>query len=157
MKIEIDQSGKIENTNRMTVIAFSNSRNDAIIITSREKKKVQRYFRSLGKNKLFVILTFCVCIYVLLCPYLKNGVHIIVDREYPGHEKFIAEKILQLVKDNLSVKNIRISTNQIGKSSNAHIVAYKVFASRGKNSSRHIEAKEIIEILKKNIKKSRIA
>ena len=41
MKIEIDQSGKVEETNKPTVIGFSNSLQRTILITAKEKQKLQ--------------------------------------------------------------------------------------------------------------------
>ena len=58
MKIEIDQSGKIENTNKHTYLAFSNHQHFVLKINSVEKRKLQKYFRSIGKSKLFIYLTF---------------------------------------------------------------------------------------------------
>jgi len=50
MRIEIDQSGKIENTAKPTVIAFSGKRDKSLIIFAGEKQKLQNHFRKIGKK-----------------------------------------------------------------------------------------------------------
>ena len=45
MKIEIDQSGKIEQTSIITVVGYSNDSKDTISITATEKGKLQKWFR----------------------------------------------------------------------------------------------------------------
>lgn len=52
MKIEIDQSGRVEYTNKPTVIGFSNHKNKTIIIFATEKQKLQRYFRKINKQEI---------------------------------------------------------------------------------------------------------
>ncbi|MCX6810253.1 MAG: hypothetical protein NTY30_00740 [Candidatus Berkelbacteria bacterium] len=52
MKIEIDQSGKIEETGKPTVIAFSNGKSASIIISAKDKKLVQTVFRKIGQPKI---------------------------------------------------------------------------------------------------------
>ncbi|MDP2951104.1 MAG: hypothetical protein Q8N55_01840 [bacterium] len=46
MKIYIDQSGKIENTNKPTIIAFANGESGAILVGAKDKKKVQEYYKA---------------------------------------------------------------------------------------------------------------
>lgn len=43
MRIEIDQSGKIENTSKHTFLAFSNTQHLILKISSVEKRKLQKY------------------------------------------------------------------------------------------------------------------
>ncbi len=50
MRIEIDQSGKIENTNKPKVIAFTGDKNKSLIIFAGEKQKLQKHFRRIGKQ-----------------------------------------------------------------------------------------------------------
>ena len=58
MKIEIDQSGKIENTNKNTIIAFSDSKFKSIFISAKEKREIQKFFRRIGKPKIFIYKVF---------------------------------------------------------------------------------------------------
>ena len=58
MKVEIDQSGKIENTNRPTVIGFSNSETGSLILPAKEKKLLNNYFKKCGRPRLFIFLVF---------------------------------------------------------------------------------------------------
>lgn len=52
MRIEIDQSGKIEDTSKHTFLAFSNKEHFVIKISSMEKQKLQKHFRKTGKGHL---------------------------------------------------------------------------------------------------------
>ena len=128
MKIEIDQSGKIENTNIRTIVAFSNAKNRTVIVSSREKLKIQKYFRQIGKRKVFIYRTFATLIY-FLTKNEKNIQQMIIDLEYPGQEHLIKNYLLKL----FNRKNHRFDRNDItfdvvGKKSRAHqaaIVAYR--------------------------------
>ena len=58
MKIEIDQSGKIENTSRLTILAYSNKTSKSILITAKDKKTIQSLFRRINQPKIFIYKLF---------------------------------------------------------------------------------------------------
>jgi hypothetical protein len=157
VKIEIDQSIKIENTNKTTYVAFSNSINHVVSVSSREKKKIQTFFRKSGKRRLFVIFTFTAIVFLLIRDYLKEGMTVIIDKEYLGYEKLIAQKLKEFIDENTRRKNYRILFSLIGKKSRAHIVAYDAFRGREKVKTKSISSEDIIKIISKNMKKSGIA
>jgi len=149
MKIEIDQSGKIEQTSIITVVGYSNASADTLSISSTEKVKLQKWFRTNGNPTLFVIKTFCALLYILLNQLLKKQQDLYIDKEYPGYEKFIKNQIHNFDKnDGISIDSHFIHFTTIGRGSNAHKVA--VVAHRQKNANRRINAKEIIELIKKS-------
>jgi len=152
MKIEIDQSGKIENTSKPTVIAFSNSKNDAVVILAREKKILQRFFRQIERPRLFVYLSFAAAICILVKNVIKKCHQIVLDREYSGFEKLINNKLKEFISENYHVQNVRIITMQIGKKSRAHLLAYRTYKQKDKCAVRKIRAEEIIEIIKQSLK-----
>lgn len=152
MRIEIDQSWKIEDTQKPTILAFSNSKSGAIIILSREKKLIQKYFRKIGKPRLFAILSFTALIYLLVKNELKNGDHIEIDKEYPGYEKLIKQTLSAMIIENTKVKDVHISSTLIGKRSKAHIIAYTGFKKRSKLGIKKVSAQNIISIIKRNQK-----
>lgn len=151
MRIEIDQSGKIENTNRATVIAFSNNKNDILVILSKDKKAIQRYFRKQGKPKLFIYLTFIALIYVLIVSHLKNRDQIIIDREYPGYEKLITSTIRKMI-ENSNIREVTVSVHQIGKKSKAHDLAWKELQKRSHQNVRLISSNKLIRVIETKIK-----
>jgi len=148
MIIEIDQSGKIEQTNRHTVIAFSNSKKKSIMISASEKKKIQSEFRRIGRPRMFVYQTFNIMIFILLKRYIKKIDRIIIDKEYPGKEKVMKNQIVDLFnKSQIEIDPKLILFKEIGKKSNAHSVGYLAF--KKKKADIKITAKEIIRYLKK--------
>ena len=122
MKIEIDQSGKIEQTNKLTVIAYSNGMSKSISITSTEKKILQKHFRVIGKGKLFVLVTFCILIYCLIKNIISDELNIYIDREYAGFDDFIRQRLIEFSGNKLKRNQIHIS--EIGKKSRVHIKAH---------------------------------
>ena len=54
MIIQIDRSGKLEKTNIMIVISFSNGISKAASISAAEKLKLKHYFRDIGKRKAYL-------------------------------------------------------------------------------------------------------
>jgi hypothetical protein len=154
MRIEIDQSWKVEDTQKPTILAFSNSKTGVIIILSREKKLIQKYFREIRKPKLFTYLSFVVLVYLLIKNNLSDNDCLVIDREYPGYEKFIKQKLNEIIIQNTKVKDISVSTEMIGKKSKAHILAYKGYKMKSKIGIKKVLAKDIIRIIKTNLKKS---
>lgn len=133
MKIEIDQSGKIEETNKDTIIAFSNGINYSIRIHRRTKRKLQEDFRKKGIPKLFSMRTFSAGLSILIKDYLNDLDKIIIDTEYYGNEKIIKSMVLDLHSSSKrdKLKSI-IEFKRIGKNSPAHILAISISRKKKK-------------------------
>lgn len=127
MNIEIDQSGKLENTEIDTVVAFSNTINKSIKLSAKDKRAVQRLCRSKGKPKVYVYKTFSILIYLLIKPYIKKISQIVIDNEYNGWAHQIKDYILTEIFKNSDFDKKSISFCSIGRKSNAHYVAHTTF------------------------------
>lgn len=109
MRVEIDQSGRIEYTRKPTVLAFSNSKQYSIMISASEKQYLQRIYHKAGKSRILMIKTSAVLIYLLIKHKLKSGDEVIIDREYEGYDRVIKEYLLQFAKkDNLIIEKSSI-------------------------------------------------
>lgn len=149
MTIEVDQSGKIENTSQDTIIAFSNDQLGSIVIRAKDKREIQRIFREIGKPRIFVYRLLSILIFLLIKNHLKNINQIIIDEEYPGHSALIKSFLLQEIRKtrlNFSARNI--SFNKIGKSSEAHNLAYLVYKNR-REPDIEVGYKEILKFILK--------
>jgi len=125
MKIEIDQSGKIEQTNLNSIIALSNNIKGGIILNRKIKRQLQNYFRKNKKSRVFSYIVFSACVAILL-KELKITQKVIIDLEYLGYNKFIKNHILLYLK-RLGIKYpITISFASIGKRSPADDLANKI-------------------------------
>ncbi|TSC91468.1 MAG: Uncharacterized protein CEN92_267 [Candidatus Berkelbacteria bacterium Licking1014_96] len=128
MKIEIDQSGRIEDTSKLSVIAYSNNHQKSLLITARDKKAIQLVFRKIGQPKLFVFKLFAVAIFVLIKNNLKKIDQIIIDREYTGYESLIKKLLFETVeRNNKKIETDIVHFHSIGKKSKAHTVALKCY------------------------------
>lgn len=128
MRIEIDQSWKIENTNKHSVLAFSNSSSSSVLIPAEDKRILQKFFREAGKPEMFVYRTFAILAYHLVKDHLDRIDMIIFDREYPSKEALIKDLFLQSIrKQHPNFDKDCIWFEEIGKKSNAHWEAYWVF------------------------------
>ncbi|MCX6810090.1 MAG: hypothetical protein NTZ65_05120 [Candidatus Berkelbacteria bacterium] len=128
MRIEIDQSGKIEDTNRLTVIAFSNAKTGSILITAKDKKKIQSIYRKLGQPRIFVYKLFAVAIFALVKAERQRIGQIVIDREYIGFEELIKQFIYEIFeRNNQKLSKGTIHFSLIGKKSRAHQVAFVAF------------------------------
>lgn len=120
MHFEIDQSGRIEETNRDTVIAIANSKLQySLQISAKLKRDLQKKYKSIDKPKLFSYKTFAIAISLLVKRSKVKVNTLVVDVEYPGYERIIKEIILEHLN-----KDIQIRFKQIGKNSPAHAKAY---------------------------------
>lgn len=146
MRIEIDQSGKIENTNRPTVVAFSNSKSETLIVDGRTKKQIQNLFRRAGNAKIFIYKTFAVLIFLLVKEHLYSTSQIVIDREYPGHDKLIKHLIAEVcLKTGVKFDAKMVHFSEIGKKSRAHDLAIRAF--RAKRGDIKIKYKDLLKVL----------
>lgn len=127
---QIDQSGKIEQTERHTVIACTNEQQFTVLLKKGEKRKIQRVFKAADMQKLFPYVTFATLIAILLQKLLPKH-KVIIDREYAGHESFIEERIESYITQ-LGSKTPQVEFGHVGKSSKAHQLGYKVAIGKEK-------------------------
>ena len=132
MKIQIDQSSKIEYTSKNTVIAFSNGRQKSLLIKASDKRKLEEIFREIKRPEIFVYKTFAVLVYLLIRADLKDIQEIIIDQEYQGKEPIIKDFLLQIIRKNHknAVGKEEIFFSCIGKKSRAHQKALQTFQGK---------------------------
>ena len=147
MKIEVDQSGRIEETNRDTVLALSNGVNYSIRIHRRTKRKLLEDFRKQGKPKLFTIKVFSAGVYFLIKDYINKTDRIVIDVEYDGKSSLIKSILAEYINGKNEVKG-KISFKSIGRKSNAHILAIEIYR-KNKKADRVISYKELTKLINK--------
>ena len=149
MRIEIDQSWKIEKTNKPTVIAFSNSQTEGSVLVPQKVKKLAFTYleERFGREKTNIVRIFAACIIVLLKAYNLKTTSLIIDREYPGYEPILKNLIVDYGKKlGLTFGFEDISVQEIGKKSEAHWLAYDVFTKK-KKAGRIIKLHDLLKVL----------
>ncbi|TSC88698.1 MAG: Uncharacterized protein G01um10145_865 [Microgenomates group bacterium Gr01-1014_5] len=144
-KYQIDQSGKVEQTERHTVLACTNGNSMTILLKKTEKRKLQRLFKTVGISKLFPYLTFTALLAIQIKVF-KPKYKLIIDREYLGHESLIEDKLKAYLED-LGVKQtVHIEFSHVGKLSAAHNLAYLVAIGR-KKPDITVGAQEVMKVI----------
>jgi len=131
MHTDIDMSGRIEETNKPTVLALANGLSFSILISARDKRTVidtLRTHKPHWERKLIHIFVFGTLVFMLLKDYLEKLDYVVIDPEYPGYERDIKDRILLLCrKHRVQVNKEQITFEYVGKKSPAHAVAIAVF------------------------------
>lgn len=141
MKIEVDQSNKIEEAGD-TFLAFSNSIARAIKIPFAVKQKGLQVLRDRGKPKKRArFLLFAVCVFLLLEGHLNRIQKIVVDNEYDGHQVDVKLFLLEYIRKKIpGFATEKIAVESIGKKSSAHWLA--LAARKGKKKPDRIVGKQ---------------
>jgi len=149
MNIEVDQSGKIGETGRKTVLAFSDEISFALIIPSRVKRECIRWLRRREGFKAHSYLRiFAAGLFLLFRDYLDQLDVITIDIEYPGHEDTIRGMLLDYIWNlDPGFPKENIGFAQIGKKSKAHERACRVFQEEIP-PDRVVKAKELQALLR---------
>lgn len=124
MRIEVDMSGKIEQTDMYTVVAFSNNHQYAVLLPKELKRKLIGKYR---KEKQIILKLFVICVYYAIKDYLHQAELIVIDNEYEGKQNYIKSLLLDFIRNdyrNFDKNLIRIA--HITKKSKAHEVASNV-------------------------------
>lgn len=153
MTYQIDQSGRIEQTNLNTILAITDKNTQIAVIFERKNKRiVQSIFRGQRKIRMFTIFTFSALIAILIKESAIGQNTILIDHEYLADEDFIKERILQYLQQ-LKVHTMpKIEFGHVGKTSTAHELAAKV-AHQKKKANKIVDLKEIFELVLVPIKK----
>ena len=97
MRLEINQSNKVEQTNKDTIIGLANEKTFTILINRKTKRKLQEEFRRGGKPRLFIYRTFMAGVTLLLkYAQLKNLSQAVIDEEYYGKDKILKSIFLEM-------------------------------------------------------------
>lgn len=144
-KFQIDQSGKIEQTNKDTVLCLSNGSWDTVLIKTKTKRQIQKIFRQNGQPRNYVLFTFSAALSILIERNLGVG-RIIIDREYFGKEPII-KKLLEEMSEEIK-KRATLEFGLVGKSSRADFRAGEVLAKK-KKPRLILTARVLIRAIKK--------
>ena len=148
MHIEVDQSGKIEQTAVDTVLAFSDGEQCALLISAKVKRQALAYLRGRGKSrKSSILLVFSAALFLLLKEIAEQITLVIIDQEYEGHEATIRGRLLQLLRGaGMQVYADIIAFGSVGRKSEAHYLAWRVH--KGEISPDHqVTLNELLEVL----------
>lgn len=146
MNVQIDQSNKVEQTERDTVIALSNGVKFTVMIRAKDKRALQEEFRLRGEPRNFVLFTFSILL-VFLLKKVKPAVSVVIDLEYKARENIIREKlILYSRRLGYDLDRSLISFKSVGKGSPAHKLAGRVTA-RKQNPDLRVTAEEVMKVL----------
>lgn len=126
MRIEIDQSGKVEDTRMNTAIAFSDGKSKSILIDRRKKRELQKIFRENNKGHVFIFKTFTILIFLLIKDDLMEIQHISVDLEYPGRDYLIKDYLLRMIREHRSFDKRDIVFTKVGRKTIAHQLAINI-------------------------------
>jgi len=132
MIIQINQSNKIEKTNRDSIIGLANEVSFTVLLRRKIKRKLQEDFRKEGKPRLFVYRTFIASV-VLLIKYakLKNISKIVIDQEYYGQDRILKSMFLEM-GSRFFTETPEISFERVGKKSKVHHICYFTMKGRYK-------------------------
>jgi hypothetical protein len=148
VRIEIDQSVKIDEIAHDTVLAFSDGVRRAIVIPAAVKREAMAYLWERGKSrKVAGLIVFTAGLFLLLRDVANSITLAIIDREYTGCDALITNRLLQFLwAEGLRVSPDTLAFGYVGKKSKAHNLAVEVH--RGKSVPDHrVTLRELLEIL----------
>jgi len=149
-RLQVDQSSKVEQTNKPTVVAYSNGEQRALLVPARVKREVLAYLRAQGReSKIAVLLTFSALLALLLCDVASDAEEILLDDEYAGQRGVIKyQLIIYLERLGCRIDPDTIKFGFIGKKSPAHDLAIGVYRGERK-PDRIVKAEDLLELMAK--------
>lgn len=147
---QIDQSGKIEQTDKNTIIVMCNGSITSVVFKKQSKRTLQELFKVNKKQRFFPYLTFSALLAILL--KMKTPVNrVIIDHEYLNFENLILEKTNAYLKILGIKRHLHLRFGHIGKTSNAHNLASMV-ARKKLKPNKTVTLEEILKLLRDELK-----
>jgi glycogen synthase len=149
VRIEVDQSGKVEQTNMDTVIAFSNGKAASLRITAKVKRDLVTAMRAEGyRGTAFYLRIFCAALSTLIKPYLGEIETVAIDEEYDGRDRQIKDLLVSYINSGWDGE---IYVTNITKKSPAHKLALGTLRGESRANQR-ISFEELWEVISKKKK-----
>lgn len=152
MQADVDMSGRIEETNKPTVLALADGINICISISAKEKRsaiEVLKRRKLKRKRRLIPVRVFSTLLFLLLRDHIEKLDLVVVDLEYPGHEPDIKDWVMTLCRrDGIVVHRDQIVFEQVRKKSPAHELAYRTFKGRIR-PDRKVTAEDVLRLIGK--------
>ncbi len=147
---EVDQSIKMDDLVRDTVLAVADGISYAIVIPANVKRVVMQRLRAKGKSHTAVaIYTFAIGLYFLLRNVIHQVDQIGIDVEYTGREIEIKNTLIAyLRRDAPHFDPTRILFRHVGKRSPAHHLAVEIVRHR-QTANRRITEAEFLRAISK--------
>lgn len=124
-RFEVDQSIRIEEMNKDSIVALANTEKSFTLkIPRRAKRQAREFFRRQGQPKQFPPSIFAAAIILAVRKSNYQFHDLVIDIEYPGYEKAIITLL------NHALPDIKIYFTSIGKKSPAHYAAYGVYIKK---------------------------
>nr|HID14794.1 hypothetical protein [Anaerolineae bacterium] len=135
--LQVDQSSKVEQTNKPTVVAYSNEEQRALLMPAKVKREVLARLRRGGRSRrASVQLVFAALLALLLREAAERADVILIDVEYMGQEAAIKGQLLRFLGNlEVHVESEVLRFGFVGKKSPAHELAIAV--RRGKRRPDH--------------------
>jgi hypothetical protein len=151
VNVEIDQSGKFENTQISTYLAVANTEFSFVLkISAKEKRLVFSHLKKIRPQwtkPMASIQVFGLLLFLLIKKHVQKFDSINIDHEYPGHEAVIKNKLLTLLKDNhYPIYSEQIGFKYVGKQSPAHHKSNLAFKKQEKPNI-CLQSSEIIQFV----------
>ncbi|NTU46546.1 hypothetical protein HGA88_02885 [Candidatus Roizmanbacteria bacterium] len=123
--VEVDQSGKVEDTKEDSVLAMSNGKTFSVCISASIKRTCIRELRNKMPPQKMYLQMFTVGLYFLLRDYSHTLTRVHIDQEYQGKNDAIKEHLVNLLlRNGYFVDPRAIQFTLVGKHSPAHTVAW---------------------------------
>ncbi len=128
MHIEIDQSGRIEQTTTDTILALSNRIQRSVHIPAKVKREAVQILRKQGvAPETYYLKIFCAGLFILLKPVLRETQGILIDQEYIGKDQTIKLFLLQMAKkERVDFRKATVTVGKIKDKSPAHDLAWSL-------------------------------
>ena len=147
IQVDIDMSGRIEETTRPTVLALANGLSGSILISASEKRIVLDTLRKMKPHwsTTYVhVIVFSTLLCLLLEDHLQKIGFVVIDPEYEGHEATIKDRVMNhLRRRGIEIRRDQIDFRRVGKRSPAHDLAIRVFRRKG-SPDREISARYVL-------------
>lgn len=94
MRVEVDQSGKMEVLTVDTVLAFSDGISASILVPATVKREAHKQLKARGvKRKMIIVRMFAAGLFLLLVDHLESIETMVIDVEYEGWDAEIRSVI----------------------------------------------------------------
>lgn len=147
MRVEVDQSIKIEQTSRDTVLAAANDIKRCVLLKASTKRKLIQLLREENiLPEIFYPKIFCAALFILLKPLLNKTQEFIIDEEYTGKERQMKVLLNEYARKSKVLPIARrVTFHRVGKKSPAHELANE--ARKKRSNVYKIDLEEMLSLI----------